>query len=288
VWALTYLVVSLVSFAVKNPVGGDVARLGQLVALPLVWHLMPTMRGPTGKLRIGLVGVLVAAAAAWSVYPAASAASRGMSDPSRHHAYYAGLLRFLNRQYPRRGRIEVVFTREHWESLWVARAFPIARGWERQTDRRVSGVLYHPLTSATYYSWLRRNAVTFVALPDVPIDYGGHAEATLLQHPPAYLRPAYHDAHWRVWRVLRPGALVSGPARTRSLGAASFVLGFRRRGEASVRIHGSDLWQVASGHACLRTIRGGWLAVRARRAGRVAVRARLSLDALIGKSPSAC
>lgn len=288
VWLLTYLVVCLVSFAVPNPVGGDVARLGELVALPLVWHLLPSMRAGPGKVRVAVAVVLVAAAAAWPIYPAASAASRGMSDPSRHRAYYAGLLRFLSRQDPRRGRVEVVFTREHWEAFWVARAFPIARGWERQTDRRVSRVLYRPLTAADYHRWLRRNAVSFVALPDVPIDYGGRAEANLLKHPPGYLRLAYHDAHWRVWRVLHARDLVTGPARMRSLGTASFTLAFRRRGAAVVRIHGSDLWQVAHGRACVRTDRAGWLVVRARRPGRVALRTRLSLDAVTGKSPSAC
>lgn len=288
VWVLTYLVVSLVSFAIANPVGGDVARLGELVALPLVWHLLPTMRGGRGAIRIAFAAVLLAAAAAWQIYPAASAASRGMDDPSQNRLYYAGLLHYLSRQDPRRGRLEVVFTREHWESYWVARAFPIARGWERQTDDKVSGVLYHPLTAADYYRWLKRNAVTLVALPDVPIDYGGQAEATLLRHPPSYLRPVYHDAHWRVWRVVHPSVLVSGPARMRSLGTASFTLEFRRRGEATVRIHGSDLWQVTHGSACVRTNPGGWIVVRARKPGRVALNSRLSLDAVIGKSPSGC
>ena len=287
VFALTYLAFCLVSFAVPNPIGGDVARLGELVALPLVWHLIPTRSRP-GARRIAGIAVLAAAAAAWQLYPAASAASRGATDPSQHRQYYAGLLRFLHGQDPPAGRIEVVFTREHWEAYWVARDFPIARGWERQTDLRVAGVLYHPLSAAGYHRWLRRNAVEFVALPDVPIDYGGRAEATLLQHPPTYLRQVYEDAHWRVWRVVGATPLVSGPARMRLMGTSSFALDVRRAGAATVRIHGSDLWQVTRGAACLRTDRAGWLVVHARRPGRVDVRAGLSLDAVTGASPSAC
>lgn len=288
VFALTYLVVCLLSFAVANPVGGDVARLGELVALPLVWHLVPSTRGRPGAVRVVVVTVFAVAAAAWQLYPAASAASRGATDPSQHRGYYAGLLNFLHRQDPRAGRVEVVFTREHWEAYWVARDFPIARGWERQTDMRIAGVLYHPLTAARYHRWLARNAVSFVALPDVPIDYGGRAEAALLQHPPAYLRPVYHDAHWQVWRVIGAHPLVTGPARMRSLATASFDLEFRHAGAATVRIHGSDLWQVARGRACVRTDRAGWLVVHARHGGRVALRAGLSLDAVTGTSPSAC
>jgi hypothetical protein len=288
VFVLTYLVVCLLSFAVPNPVGGDVARLGELVALPLVWHLISSVRGRPGRLRAALIAVLAAAAAAWPIYPAGSAASRGADDPSQYRAYYTGLLHFLARQNPRTGRLEVVFTREHWEAFWVARVFPLARGWERQTDLRVSGVLYHPLTPDTYYRWLRRNAVSLVALPDVPIDYGGSAEAQLLTHPPGYLRPVYRDAHWRVWRVVHPTPLVTGPARLRSLGAASLILDFRHAGMATVRIHSSDLWQVSHGAACLPTSHGGWLVVRTRHPGRVSLRARLSWDAVIGKSPSAC
>ena len=38
-------------------------------------------------------------------------------------------------------RVEVPFTRGHWEAAWLAPKVSLARGWEKQLDERYDGVL---------------------------------------------------------------------------------------------------------------------------------------------------
>jgi hypothetical protein len=274
-FGMTYAIAAVVAFVVPNPIGGNLARLGQLVALPLVWHVLPRLAGR--RWRRSLSAVLVAVSALWPIWPSISSAARGAADPSQSSAYYAGVLRFLHTQDPANGRLEIVLTREHWESLWVAQHFPLARGWERQTDMSNNAVLYRPLTGTGYRRWLDDNAVSLVALPRVPIDFGGKAESALLAHPPSYLVPVWHDASWRVWRVRNAQGIVSGPATLTTLGAASVVLDFHGSGTATVRVRSSQLWGVTEGEACVSNNENGWVTVTSPHPGRVTLRARVSL-----------
>ena len=192
-----------------------------------------------GGKRIVVVALALLPALAWQLYPVGSAAARAAGDPSVNPAYYSGLLSFLATQNPADGRLEIPFTREHWESARVAPYFPIARGWERQTDLQYDKVLYSPLTASSYRSWLASAGVDLVALPDAPIDYGGKAEQALLAHPPAYLHLVWSDAHWkgvagRRGAAARLRAGVAGEARHLLVRAA--VPGGRRRDRAAAAV----------------------------------------------------
>jgi hypothetical protein len=273
-FAVAYLAVAILLFFVPTPIGGNVARLGKLIALPMAVRFLSF--GVGIRRRAGASAV-VAAAAIWAFVPFVSSAVHGAADPSRDSSYYTGLNRFLRTEDPDRGRLEIPFTREHWESYWVAKQFPIARGWERQTDLLYNQVLYRPLTAAQYLRWLRENAVSLVALPNVPIDYGGRAEARLLAHPPPYLTPVWHDRNWQVWRVRGQNALVQGVAVLSDLDAASMTLTFPRAATVVVKVRADGLWHVRSGAGCIAATPGsGWLVVRAQRAGQVNLAAGLS------------
>ena len=52
------------------------------------------------------------------------------------------LLGFLHRADRPLGRVEVVPTAFHWEAAYVAPAFPLARGWERQLDTANNSIFY--------------------------------------------------------------------------------------------------------------------------------------------------
>lgn len=277
-FAASYLLATVVIFVVPNPVGSNITRLGKLIALPLaVWALS------SGRVRSKPIGVvLVLLATTWTSIPFVTAIARGAGDDSRHVSFSAGLVSFLRSQDPANGRLEIPFTREHWETDYVARAFPLARGWERQLDLHFNSVLYRELTASAYRHWLDENAVALVALPAAPIDYGGRPEATLLRTPPSYLEPIWHDRHWTVWRVRDPTHLVSGAATVESVGPASFVARFARAGTAVTRFRASTLWQVTSGAACIAPSADGWLVVRATRPGAVTLRARLGSQPAAG------
>jgi hypothetical protein len=275
-FAVSYLGAATLAFVVPNPVGGNIVRLGTVLSIPMAVWFVPCSRG---FLQRGGAAILTALAVLWPSWSFTSAALRGARDPSQNAAYYTGLITFLSRQDALTGRLEIPFTREHWESLYVARAFPIARGWERQTDLLYNDVLYRPLTADGYRRWLDNNAIALVALSRSPIDFGGRAERDLLAHPPSYLVPVWHDANWQVWRVRDPHPLASGAARLIAMGSSTMALRFAGAGTAIVRVRYQPLWQISDGDACLDATPDGWLRVHATRAG--VVRLHAGLDGLL-------
>jgi len=238
--------------------------------------------------RLGAAVLGAIAAVVWCFVPVISAVARASGDPSNQASYYKGLLGFLATQDPTRGRLEIPFTREHWEAAYVAPAFPIARGWERQLDNAYNAQLYRPLTASTYRQWLDASAVDLVAIPDVPLDYGGVAERDVLAHPPDYLTEVYRDAHWRVYRVSDPTPMVTGPATLTSLGPTSMTLDFDTPGVATVKVHASTLWKTDSDAACIDGRSKTWLAVEASEPGAVTLTTGMSVASVLQHSSTAC
>ena len=267
----TYAAAAVVVFFVPTPVGANINRVAELAALPAACWLLSRK----DKERRRFLGLVLVPAVLWTGIPVASAIAHGAGDPTRQAAYYSGLLTYLRTQDPIDGRLEIPLTRGHWESSFVAPVFPLARGWERQTDLGDNLALYQPLTPDSFIAWLVDSGVALVALPDAPLDYGGRAEARLLADPPPYLRLVFADAHWRLWRVIGAPALVTGAGTMTQLGPASFKVRFTRPGTAYVRLRASGLWQVSSGLACLGATPTGWLTVTSAHPGLVTVRARI-------------
>ena len=278
VFACWYLVFAAVLFAVPNPIGGNEARLGKLIAMPLACYFLSTQGGWL-RIRNGLIAL---AALVWPTVAFVSSLTLGATDPAGQPAFYTGLMRYLSHE-PQTGRLEIPFTAGHWESYFVARSYPIARGWERQSDLEYNQVLYRPLTAALYRAWLTDNAISLVALPRAPLDYGGSFEARLLQHPPGYLIPVWHDQNWQVWKVARPTAMVTGAARLVDEDASSLTLRFATAGVAVVRIHASPLWTAQAPGACVGATKGNWLLVRSGHAGTVDISARITGALITGR-----
>ena len=266
-FATCYLVLDLAAFTVPNPVGGNVDRLAKLLAIPFAFYFLP-LAGRTIVTKLGPAAV-ASIAVLWPSAPFVSCIVHGASDPSQAPGYYTALDRYLARTLPPGQRVEVPFTREHWEALYVADRVPIARGWERQTDLKYNAVLYHPLGAARYHRWLADNAVAFVALPTAPKDVGGQAETTLLAHPLDYLVPVWQDRNWQVWRVTSPAPIVSGEASLVEQNAAGLTISFTGPGTAVVRVRASKLWTSRDPGSCIDRTVNGWLTVTSDRPGRV-------------------
>ena len=288
---LTMALVAVALSAFPNAIGGNVTRLAQFFALPFALWAMASrsVRPPNPHTRHFLFLAASLAALIWVSVPTVSAVARSSGDPSTNESFYSGLLSFLATQDPRQGRLEIPFTREHWEASFVAPHFALARGWERQLDIKYNAVLYHPLSATTYRAWLDESAVQLVALPRVPLDYGGVAERSLLAHPPSYLSVVYADRLWTVYRVERATHLFTGTnSALVRLGTSSFTVRFFGPGSATMKIHASPLWRVNTAHACLAASTDGWLHIDANRADVVTVTATITPAALIGHSPSTC
>jgi len=265
---LLYGLATIASFTLDTPMGGNVTRLGAILAGPLLACLLWT-RNP--RLLVALAIPLVY----WQWTAPVRDWVRGSGDPSVRAAYYDEVLAVLEADpdaAARTFRVEVPFTANHWESRWVGNRLPLARGWERQLDTKVNDVFYEgTLTSARYARWLRENAVRYVALPDVPLDGSAQEEAALVRAGQPYLQQVHRGEHWRVFRVRGAQPLTAAPAAVTRVDVQGFTLRAPAAGPVTVRIRWTPYWQVQGGDACVSRAPGDWTQVRVRRPGRIRV-----------------
>ena len=205
------------------------------------------------------------------------------NEPSANVSYYKPLLRFLARQRPEQGRLEIPFTRSHWEAAVIAPHFPLARGWERQLDAGRNSLFYDGILSDfTYANWLAEHAVHFVALPDVKPDDSSFIERGLIERDPPYMRLIRRLPHWRIYVVTLPHPMVvnddGAVIRMLDLGSDELTLGVDRPGSALVRVRWSPYWRVAGG--CVERA-GDWTRVIARRLGRLHMTMSFSLERVL-------
>jgi hypothetical protein len=267
-----YALACIAAFAFATPLGGNVTRLGALVAGPVVLGAL------AGRRRPALLVAVALPLAYWQLYPAVRDVARAAGDPAVAASYYTPLLRHLGGRPRESFRIEIPFTENHWEAARVAPQIPLARGWERQLDRHYGALFYDgTLSAATYRAWLDEHAVAYVALPDAALDYAARDEARLIDRGLPYLHQVWHDAHWRLFAVRGPAPLVDGRARGPIvLSSDGFALRARRAGTALVRVHSSRWWRVTAGQACVQRGPGGMTLLRVFVPGTVRVRARLT------------
>jgi hypothetical protein len=284
IWgAAIYVTVLVAAFAIPNPLGQNALRPGVVLG-PALLALFARPRAPRTAVVVVAVALLYLQ---W--LPAVRAVEEARGDPSTHAAFHAEVLRFLQSRAKPGERLEVPLTRNHWEAAYLAEAYPLARGWHRQLDRKVNPLFYdkeHPLTAARYERWLRENAVRWVALPTAPLDFSAEAEKSLLLDGVPYLKPRYTSADWSIWEVLDPEPPVSGAARLTAAGADGFDLEASRPGPVLVRQHPTPYWTVAQGDGCVsKDAASGWTVVDVHRAGLVRVRARFTARGALRREP---
>ncbi|MGO9487738.1 MAG: hypothetical protein ACLQBB_01775 [Solirubrobacteraceae bacterium] len=283
--ALLYLLALIGAYAIPTAVGGNADRLGALAAGPLAACVLA---GTETSWRTKLLLVLAPLLLYWQANAPVADFASTVSNRSVRASFYTpllGELHTLGIGYGRRpARIEVVATADHWEARWVAPAAMMARGWERQLDGFRNGLFYdeRPLTPARYSAWLGAQAISYVALPDAPLDYSGKAEARVVagsaaNGPGGFLREVWHSAHWRLFAVRRPAPLAQPPARLTAADTQSFTLQAPAPGSYEVRLHYTPYWAVARGDACVAQAPGEWTLVQARRPGTVHVVIRFSI-----------
>jgi hypothetical protein len=296
VGAVLYVAGCVVAFLVPTPLGGTAGRLAALVTGPLVLTLLLARRRagtlpvpltrPAGVAAVA-VGVVVAAGWQWgAVRQDVHDAVAPAYAQSTREAFYAPLVKEVQRRSREPVRLEIPFTATHYEALWVGRRVAMARGWLRQLDRAHNPLFYDGrLTAARYGRWLRDNGVSWVALPAAPLDDSARAEARIIRSRPEYLRPVWHSPDWRLYRVGGSPGLISGPGRLLRLDEDGFVLEANRRGRILVRLRHNRYWSVASGDACVARAPDGWTALDVAEPGTVAITARLGSPARLGGQP---
>ena len=163
------------ALAIETPMGGNAARLGALFGGPVllcalcspwvrrVWafpcSLSCSHRSPSGSGRPPRDVI------------------KYLEDPAAKSDYFEPLRQFLFR-LPDQRRIEIPFTRSHWEGSEIGMDQALARGWLRQLDTGLHPIFYREgINRITYASWLPDNAVRYVALPSAKPDKSSYGSA---------------------------------------------------------------------------------------------------------------
>jgi hypothetical protein len=282
---LGYLVAGTLVWLLPNALGGNAVRLGALFGGPVLAAALLANRARFATISRPLLAVLVLTMAGglyWQLTASVSQIARSVGDPSTARAFFQPAAAWLRAHGGQGQRIEVPPTANHWESAYLAPGFELARGWLRQLDTTRDDVFYDQgeLTDASYSTWLRDNAISYVALPDAPLDYSSVAERRLILSEPPFLHLAWHTPHWRIYAVRDPKPLVApigaSAARVMWIGRQGFALDVSRPGEFLVRVNFTPYWSIERGAGCILR-RGDWTVARASHPGVFRVNADFSL-----------
>ena len=274
-----YILAATAIWLVPNAMGGNAVRLGALFGGPVLAAVVLARRPRVAPwfLALALAGGLY-----WQLTASVTQIARSVGDPSTTADYFEPAARWLRAHGGDGMRIEVPPTANHWESAYLAPSFELARGWLRQLDTTRDDVFYGDgeLSHRAYSAWLRRNAISYVALPDAPLDYSSVAERRLILADPPYLDLRYRSdalADLRGARTQAAGrAAGRGRAETLWVGRQGFALDVSRPGEFLVRVNFTPYWSIARGAGCILR-RGDWTVARASRPGVFRVAADFSL-----------
>ena len=278
------------TFVIPNPLGGNFVRLVQIVAVPLAVAALASVR----RSLLAPCAVAVACALMWSLYPAVVAAADWWGDESIEAGYHAPLVEEVRRRNADGkplGRLEIPFTVNHWESLFVGTQVPFARGWERQVDLEHNAPLYDPdLDVEEYGAWLRDNGVRWVAIAGTDIDHAGINEQQVVERhagrDPEWLRLVWSNADWRLYEVVGYSPIVEPPAELVEQGTDWLRLHTSAPATVTIRYHDSPYLTITGG-ACLDVDESGWIVAHLPSAGEY----RLSVDpatAWVTSTPDLC
>jgi hypothetical protein len=286
-WAIAaYMLVSLAIWLVPNPMGGNAVRLGALFGGPVLAAVVLARRP---RVSPWFLALFIAGGLYWQLTASVSQIARSVGDPSTSAGYFQPPAHWLTSHGGPGVRVEVPPTANHWEAAYLAPRFELARGWLRQLDTTRDDVFYGDdsrLTNSAYVNWLRQNGISYVLLPDAPLDYSSVAERRLILSEPSYLDLRWSSAHWRIYAVRDPEPLVDpmGGAAGNVLwvGRQGFGLYVTHPGEFLVRVNFTPYWSISRGAGCLLR-RGEWTVARASHPGIL----RVSADFSVGRAWSA-
>ena len=277
--AVLYGLGSTLALAIETPMGGNAVRLGALFGGPVLVCAVSRRRFAHPRLALIPMTALFAALAFWQWSPAVRDLAKAIDDPAAAADYFEPLKQYLA-TLPDQRRIEIPFTRSHWESAEIAPIAPLARGWLRQLDTGRNPIFYKgDLNKLTYASWLAENGVRYVALASAKPDKSSYKERALIEKglPYLHLRWTSEDGNWRVYEVTLPAPIVISKGKANitleQLGSDRVLLRVVRPGDALVRVRYTPYWFAHGG--CVEP-REGWTQVTARKKGFLLLTTRFS------------
>jgi hypothetical protein len=268
-----YVAVLAAAFLINSPMGGNATRMGSLLLGPaLAFGLWQRQRFDLRRQRFALA-LLVPVLVYWQWSPVVRDLEEVHAQRSVEAGYYAPVRDFL-RGTPNKNayRVEVLPAAHHWESAYVPRGVYIARGWERQLDRKLNPIFYDDLlTFDEYRNWLDELGVGYVAVPDAPLDYAAESEVKLIAREPPYLEQAFTSADWTIYRVRDPAPLAVGAGDLVKLTPEGFVVDADAPGTVLVRVHWTPYWSIEQGTGCVEQSPRGYTTLDVTEPGRFRV-----------------
>jgi hypothetical protein len=282
--AALYGLGATLAIVIETPMGGNAVRLGALFGGPVLLCALwgrPWARHP---LVLPLLAAGFATLAFWQWSPAVRDVIKYIEDPAAKSDYFEPLRQYLY-TLPDQRRIEIPFTRSHWEGSEVATEAPLARGWLRQLDTGLHPIFYKgEINRLAYASWLADNAVRYVALPSAKPDKSSYGERALIEKGLPYLRLRWKSDDWRVYEVLLPTPIVIPQRNARivleQFSSDELLLDVRRPGEAIVKVRWTPYWFASN--ACVEPD-GDWTRVIADEVGFVRLSTRFSPERLFSR-----
>ena len=262
VGALVYLGAIAASYLVASPIGGNVSRLGESVAVPLAaCALWPTRRSLFAAVMVPMV--------LWQWTPAWPAITNQTDQPSTHAEFYTPLVGFFAALPTPPTRVEVVPTKTHFEVAYVAPSTSLARGWERQIDTADNALFYNSavLTTSAYRAWLIDTGTQYVAVSDATPDYAATHEADLVHAGMPGLTPVWHNEHWDVYAVDGAQGVILGPAELTSITGDQINVNVTAPGTVQLKFRYNHNWTIEPQPICFGADPSGWITFTANEPG---------------------
>jgi hypothetical protein len=283
--AALYGIGASVALLMETPMGGNAVRLGALFGGPVLLCALwgrPLMRR---LWALPLFAVGFAALAFWQWSPAVRDVVKYLEDPAAKSDYFEPLRQFLY-TLPDQRRVEIPFTRSHWEGSEVALDVPLARGWLRQLDTGLHPIFYKgEMDRLSYASWLADNAVRYVALPSAKPDKSSYRERALIEKGLPYLRLRWKSDDWRVYEVLLAAPIVipqkDANIVLEQMQPDELLLDVKQPGEAIVKVRWTPYWYASN--ACVEP-NGEWTRVIADEEGFVRLSTRFAPERLFSRA----
>lgn len=256
-----------------------------LCAGPLLIALILSRPTPIKHLRV--VVLIAGAVACWQLLGPLRETVKGAVDPSTAAVYHQPVIDYFEAHGNEPFRVEVPFTRAHWEAAYLARHVTLARGWSTQLDTKYGALFYRnekPFSAAEYHRWLDRNAVRYVAVPDAAPDPSSRRELAVIASQPSWLKPLWSSTHWKVYEVTDHKPLLTGPGELVGLGRDNFTIQAHRAAPMIVRVRWTSFFTVTEGSACLARAKGGWTEVTPVRPGPISIAARFDVERMAEQS----
>lgn len=224
------IIMVLAAFILPTPVGSNADRLGLLFALPIAASFVHWRTRTLTALALATVFAVQ--------LPVGIATIASTGRVSGYSAYYNTVIDAIKSRGPLTGRVEVPEMAGHWDSVYLARGVPLARGWLRQTDVRLNDAVFYKKrpTEASYLTFLTNNAVQYVAVPDAELTTYGKQEKQLIATNLPYLNPILRNAHWTIYEVLNFSPLVDDPSRVLSQRPDAIVVSVPKNSSIIVRL----------------------------------------------------